>query len=298
MRGTISLVLLKALGCLPLGINRLLGRLVGTLYWHCSKKVRHISQVNLSLCFPEKSVSWQRKTAKSGIINMAVTLLESPVLWRMSAAQLLELCENPEDFAPLYQAQDQGDGVVVSTPHLGNWELSGLLYAIQRPLTALYRPPKITAVDTFIRDGRQTTGATLVPTTGRGVKALTRALLSGTAIGILPDQEANPDNGVFTPYFATQAYTMTLLPKLAQRRNSPVFLIYLARPNGTDQRKYRVHVQKIEDAIYDEDISTACSAMNNAIEEMIRHNPGQYNWAYKRFNQTPGVEEKYREYKN
>jgi len=160
-------------------------------------------------------------------------------------------------------------------------------------VTALYRPPKLKAIDNFIRDGRESTGATLVPTNTKGVIALTRALLSGTAAGILADQEATPDNGLFTPYFDTQAYTMPLLPKLAQRRRSPVFLIYLASPNSANKRKYRFHVKKIEDAIYDPDLTIACTAMNKAIEQMIRINPGQYNWAYKRFNVTPGVEEKY-----
>ncbi len=297
MRDTLLLGLLNGLARLPLRVNRILGRAVGNIYWHCSKKVRHISLVNLSLCYPEKNLAWQRKIAKSGVINMAITLLESPALWRMNATQLRNIIENPEDFDPIFKMQDEGNGLVLSTPHLGNWELSALFYATHRPVTALYRPPKITTIDQFIRAGRESTGATLVPTNTKGVIALTRTVLSGGAAGILADQEASPGNGLFTPYFATQAYTMSLLPKLAQRKKSPVLIMYIESPSAAGSRKYRLHVKKISDAIYDPDLTVACTAMNRAIEEMIRINPGQYNWAYKRFNVTPGIEEQYRAFK-
>jgi len=294
MRDTLSLALLKFLGLLPLGINHVFGRTMGHIYWLCSKKVRHISMTNLSLCYPEKDSAWHTRIARSGVVNMAITLIESPVFWRLSESQLLNLCENPNEFDSAYQAQDERKGLVICTPHLGSWELTGLLYSMQRSLTALYRPPKIEAINEFVKTGRGRTGTRLVPTTASGVKKLTRALLSGDAIGLLPDQEANPDNGVFTPYFATEAYTMTLLPKLAQRKKSAVFICYLERLKGN--KRYRLQVEKIDNDIYDTDIVVACTAMNQAIEKVIRRNPEQYNWAYKRFNRTPGIEQRYREF--
>jgi len=186
MRDAILLALLNFLGWLPLKLNRLLGRTIGNLYWFCSKKVRHISAINLALCYPDKDPTWRARVAKSGVINMAMTLLESPVLWRLSGEQLVALCENPEAFNPLYIAQDEANGSVVGTPHLGNWEITALLYTEVRPVTALYRPPKIAALDEFIKNGRQHTGVSLVPTNGSGIRQLTKALLKGQAAGILP----------------------------------------------------------------------------------------------------------------
>ena len=182
----------------------------------------------------------------------------------------------------------------MATPHLGSWEISGLLYAVLRPITFLYRPPKMRSIDEFVQRCRMSTGANLAATDASGVKKLVAALKNGTCIGVLPDQEAIAGSGVFTPYFTTQAYTMTLLPKMAQRRNSPAYLFFLERTGSKPD--FRMHTLKLSDDIYSKDMTVACTAMNKAVEQLIRINPEQYNWAYKRFNETPGIQELYKQY--
>lgn len=290
------LFLLNCLSHTPLGFNRWLGKVIGTIYWHSSKRVRHVSSVNLELCFPDQSAEWREQTAKSGVINMAMTLLESPVLWKMPRERLLSLCENIDAFDEASKDQDRNEGILLATPHLGCWEYAGLIYASLRPVTYLYRPPKLKAIDEFIQRGRMSTGSTLATTDALGVKKLVATLRQGGAIGLLPDQEANAGSGVFTPYFATQAYTMTLMPKMAQRRNSPAYLYFMERT--LSKPDYRLHALKLADEIYSKDMTVACTAVNSAIEQLIRIRPEQYNWAYKRFNETPGIQEEYNRYKS
>ncbi len=295
MRTKLSLFLLTCLSHTPLGFNRTLGKILGTIYWHTSKRVRQISNVNLTLCFPEKSPEWHQRIGKSGVINMAMTILESPVLWNMPKDRLLSLCENIEAFDSAAMDQDLGNGIVMATPHLGCWEYTGLIYATLRPTTYLYRPPKMRSIDEFVQRGRMSTGAALASTDPSGVKKLVATLRESGCIGLLPDQEANAGSGVFTPYFATEAYTMTLLPKMAQRRNSPTHMCFMERTHS--KPSYRLHTVKLPDEIYAKDMLTACTALNAAIEKLIMINPEQYNWAYKRFNETPGIQEQYNLYK-
>src|SRR5699024_4007629 len=93
----------------------------------------------------------------------------------------------------LDEARRQGRGVIVLAPHFGNWEILNFWLSSHFPFTAMYEPPKLGELDAATRQGRERQGATLVPTSPRGVASLLKALRRSEAIGILPDQE--PDWG-------------------------------------------------------------------------------------------------------
>lgn len=282
MRNILARGLLKILSYTPLRFNQWLGRRIGSLIWKFSEKTKRIALVNLDLCFPENDQEWKINTGKKSTQSMAEALLESPCLWKMPAKKLRKLCVNPESFDEIKIAFEQKDGLIIATPHLGSWEYAGLFLADHFPTTTLYRPPRLKAIDDIIKTGRANTGATLVPTTASGIKAMTKALRENKCIGLLPDQEATPGNGIFAGFFNVPAYTMHLLPRMAQRRQSPVFLIFAERLiNG----RYRLHTNKLPPAIYEQDMQTACSSLNQVVEKLIRIKPDQYNWAYKRFRE-------------
>ncbi len=284
MRDILAPALLKLFSLTPLRFNQWLGRNTGALAWKFSGKTKHITRTNLTLCYPEKTDTWLETTGKKSTQSMAEALLESPRLWNMPAEKLRRLWSNPESFDPIRKAYAQNQGLIVATPHLGSWEFAGLMLADHFPTTTLYRPPRLTAIDSIIKQGRASTGATLVPTTASGIKAMAKALRKSQCIGLLPDQEAEPGNGVFADFFNVPAYTMHLLPRMAQRRNSPVFLIFAERlPQG----RYHIHVEQLPEKIYDKNMQTACACLNQIVEKMVRINPEQYNWAYKRFREMP-----------
>ena len=291
MRELMARFFLFLLGITPLSFNRWLGKKAGILAWKKSAKNRHIALTNLKLCFPEKDSQWHESVAKKSFQHMAITLIESPKLWKMSRENILSLCTNYEAFDAVSNDYNKGQGLIIATPHMGCWEYGGIIFACIHPLTNLYRPPRMASIEKTITRGRSNTGAKLVPTNISGIKALARALKNGEAIGMLPDQEATIDNGVFAPLFSVAAYTMTLLPKLAQRRNSPVYFFFIERLEG--KLGYRIHRHKANPGIYSKDSKTACIAMNKDVEAIIRLMPEQYNWAYKRFNITPDGKQLY-----
>lgn len=280
MRNILAPALLKLFALTPLGLNQWLGRRIGSLVWRFSEKTKQISLTNLDLCFPEKDHSWREDSGRKSTQAMGEALLESPCLWKLPVEKLRKLCINPESFDEIKIAFKKSQGLIVATPHLGSWEYAGLFLADHFPTTTLYRPPRLKAIDGIIKKGRANTGATLVPTTTSGIKAMTKALRENKCIGLLPDQEATSGNGVFADFFNVPAYTMHLLPRMAQRRDSAVFLIFAERyPRG----RFRLHVTKPGADIYSKDMQKACASMNQAVEKLIRINPKQYNWAYKRF---------------
>ena len=280
IREKLALMLLHIFSQTPLRLNQAIGRSLGKLAWHLDKRYPRIAQVNLKLCFPDRSPEWVRKTAKSCVEEMLTSLIEAPRLWRLSKKELNERLENPEILEEILVRYHQGNGLVIAAPHLGSWEYIGLLFAAHTQMTNLYRPPRMKSLNDFIKRGRKNSGAQLVPTDGSGVRALSKALAKGQCTGILPDQEPEAGSGEYADFFGQPAYTMYLLPRLVRKRKTPVAFIYAER---LDKGRFRLHYERADADIYSTDIKKACRSINRHIEHLVIQNPEQYNWTYKRF---------------
>ena len=293
MRNNAVRAAVALLAALPWPLLHGLGWLVGRASLRCSSKLRLIADINLHICFPEKSEEEKQRLLKVSLVENARTLLEMPKMWR----------ENPEKWADRVQpvsadnaemprrALAKGKGLLVIAPHLGNWEV-GILYLPRiSPVTALYRPPREKLMEDIMLSGRSAAGGTLVPTSVSGIKTLYKALRRGEMVCILPDQQPKGGEGggnLFAPFFGHQALTITLLSRLARKSGAPVLSLFYERLPG--RRGFRQHWLEPPEAIYSEDEKTSVAAMNQAIEECIAVCPEQYQWSYKRFaTRPPGV---------
>lgn len=292
MATLLARALLHLFGRLPLRVNQVLGGLLGALIWALAPKLRRITLANLALCFPGHGEAWRRRVGRRSLIESTRALTEAPWLWRQNAARLRALLQRGEGHELLESTGVNGEAVI-ATPHLGSWEFAGLCLAALRPTTALYRPPRMRALDGLIRASRAHTGSRLVPTTPAGIRALRRALERGEVAGLLPDQTPKGNGGVFAPFFGHPVYTMRLLASLAQRQRSPVVLAFCERlPRA---RGFRVHCVAAGEAIHSADPEVAATELNRCIETLVRRCPEQYLWSYRRFaKRPPGMADPYR----
>jgi KDO2-lipid IV(A) lauroyltransferase len=291
MKGVFISSLLYLVGHLPLRVNHTLGGFLGWLLWLINGRDRKTCETNLRLCFPDKDPQWIATTARRSLIETGKTLTEAPVLWYASREKIQHLVKAVSDMPAVEKAIKQGKGAILCSPHLGCWEMTGLYAASLYPMTSLYRPPHIKALDDILTRSRENTGARLVPTTAGGIRQLQKALERQECIGILPDQEPKGSGGVFAPFFGVQAYTMTLLTRLASERQVPVIISFAERlPEGAG---YQLHIVVPDQRIHDPDPQIAAAALNAAVEQIIRINPAQYMWNYKRFKKRPEGEESF-----
>ena len=118
-----------------------------------------------------------------------------------------------------------------------------------------------------------------------GVRSMLKSLSAGNIVGILPDQDAGDGLGVFVPLFGVSANTMVLLPRLVQRGSARVVFCWTERlPWG---RGFRLHFKPASEKMYDPDLSTAATGMNEDIEAAMRQCPEQYMWGYNRYKIRP-----------
>ena len=176
-------------------------------------------------------------------------------------------------------------GVLFLTPHLGCFEVTAQALAVRYgaahgPLTVLYRPARQDWLAGVMQQSRHRPGLETAPTSLAGVRQMMRALRSGRAVGLLPDQVPPLEMGVWAPFFGRQAYTMTLSARLAKQTGAAVVLLWgerLGRGAG-----FRIHCRELTQPLHS-DIESATGQINQEMERLIRECPQQYLWGYARF---------------
>lgn len=270
---------------------------LGPVVYRFNKRERWVTERNLTAVYPDLSNAERSTLAQHSLRHSTATMLELGHAW-MAAPDKVEasiLAVHGRD--KLDNARTDGRGVIVLAPHFGNWEVLNFWLSSHFPFTAMYEPPKISALDPVIRHGRERMGASLVPTNPRGVAALLKALKRSEAIGILPDQEPDWGSGVFAPFFGRDAYTATLLPKLVARTQARVVTGVALRIPG---KGFEIHFLDADERVYSDDDVQSATGVNASVEAAIGLSPAQYQWEYKRYRKVVQEQQQlanYRDYR-
>jgi KDO2-lipid IV(A) lauroyltransferase len=253
-----------------------LGAVLGWVIYFCTPKSAKIMRTNLKNSGLTSNNQHFNKILHENIAETGKSILETFAIWQKKETELLPLVRQAHNWSLVEDTLRLGKGIIFLTPHLGCFEITSIYYGSKHPITVLYRPPKIRALQPFILQGRARAGVTLAEANASGVRKLMQALKRGEAVGILPDQIPAAGEGEWADFFGKPAYTMTLASKLAEKTGATVIMAYgerLAHGAG-----YEIHLQKIDS------IATP-TLLNKAIETQIMQKPTQYLWRYNRYKQ-------------
>ncbi|HEX7810392.1 MAG TPA: lysophospholipid acyltransferase family protein [Burkholderiales bacterium] len=205
-------------------------------------------------------------------------------VWFRSKARAARLMVSDTSLALIAAADARGKGIIFLTPHLGCPDIAALYVSQRRPLTVLYRPPKLKMLQPLIEAGRRSASLELAPTNLHGVRLLLKALKRGNAIGILPDQAPSVGEGAWADFFGRPAYTMTLVGRLAESSGATVIMTFARRlPRGAGYAFEAIEVTEPLNG------AQGARALNAAVEQIVARAPGQYLWAYNRFKVPAGA---------
>ena len=274
-------LLFRFLSLMPLWLLHAAGWLLGWLYFWASRGYRDNFRANVA----QSGLAWD--ACKGAIGQSGMMIAEFPRVWLGSTPPLrwegLELLES---------AYSAGKGIVLLTPHMGCFELAARAIATRfssqyGDFTVLFRPGRRPAIDRLLESARAGAGLKTAATNLAGVRQLMRALRSGKAVGLLPDQVPPADMGVWSPFFGRPAYTMTLAARLALQSEALMILVWVERrPWGAGYvlRLSAMHKPSTPD------VDEAVAQINRAMETLIRQCPSQYLWSYPRYkNPVPQV---------
>ncbi len=285
MRRILIKLLLVSCSWLPLAVSHALGSVIGWGFLLIPNRAARDTKTNIGLCFPEMSRSGQRRLVRQSLVETGKTILEASVLWMRPGDKALQLIRCVDGLDVALKARAAGNGLILATPHLGAWEAAGLYCGATFSMTCLYRPLRMVELEELVHAARSRLGAKYVPAITHGIRAASMSVVKGGTVAMLPDQEPRSGSGHFAPFFGIPAYSMTLLVRLSKRTGAPIVFTYCERlPRG---RGYHLHFREAPQEIHSLDTDVAVTAMNRAVEGLIRECPAQYQWTYRRFGNRP-----------
>ncbi|NJS36796.1 MAG: lysophospholipid acyltransferase family protein, partial [Brachymonas sp.] len=200
--------LFRILARFPLWLLHGLGAILGWLAYLLSASYRRRFNENA------KKASCAQHQVRGAVAHAGRMALELPRLWLGKPVSIEWNGANWIDAAHI-----SGQGIIFLTPHLGCFEITAQAYAQRyavagKSMTVLYRPARKPWLQAILLHARNRPGLAAAPASLSGVKTLVKALRSGQALGILPDQVPPQGLGEWAEFFGQAAYTMTLPARL------------------------------------------------------------------------------------
>jgi Kdo2-lipid IVA lauroyltransferase/acyltransferase len=276
--------LYRVLACLSLRAIQFLGAILGHLFWITNSRMAKTTKANIQLCFPELSSFEQKRLSQESLIETGKTILETGACWNWPLEKcrtFIRCIDGDELFA---ERCADPRGLILLMPHLCTWEILHPVLTSHTRFTAMYKPPKIRPLDSWMQAVRNRSSATMVPANRRGVTELVKTLKAGGCIVMLPDQEPERESGDFAPFFGIETLTVSLVHGLATKTNAQLLLVNAKRLQ--DGSGFDV-VFRDANAVNTSNLRQSLAAMNALIESAVREIPAQYQWEYKRFKRRP-----------
>ncbi len=281
--------LFRLLGAMPLRVNQAIGAVLGKLAWLFSARHRRITRENLGIYGKHTHAADLGALINASISEQGKGIAELAVAWTAPVEKIYALVRTCSGWEHIDAAKTRQRAIIFVTPHLGCYEIAGRYLESRIPVTALYSPPKQRWLEPLMQQGRVRGEGRTAATGASGVRTLLKTLKAGGNIIVLPDQVPAPEeggDGVWVDFFGRPAYTMTLLPRLAQSADAVVLFFFAERlPRGEG---YHVHIEPLPDA-YSPDKHIAARQTNAMVEALITMAPTQYLWGYNRYKHPAGA---------
>ena len=284
MGGRVLLGVLWLLHWLPLGVQAVLGNLLGRAGWRLVRSRRRVALRNLELCFPELAASERERLAREHFRWLGRSLLERGLLWYASPERLKRLIRVEGD---VRLAERSDRPVMWLAPHFMALDVAGasVLLFQKRKAISIYQAQSDPVMDQALRRGRLRFGNAEIFSRDDAGKALFRAIRKGDAFFNLPDMDFGTRDAAFVPFFGVPAVTLLAPSRLAKALDMIVQpIVAEILPGG---QGYRVRYEEPWRDFPTDDPVADAARMNRWIESEIRRNPAQYLWVHRRFKTRP-----------
>ncbi len=256
---------------------------MGWVTWQLNSRSVITSHKNIAICFPEMDDSQQKSLVRQSCIHTGMVFTESAWIWKNSPEKLNPLIESIEGLHLIEAAQEKGNGVILTGPHLGNWEALLSWGGMTLPSSVMYRIPKISEMDETLREARLKTGVQLIVGDRSSVRQMLKVLKSGEVFMLLSDQKPVANSGVFANFFHRPAYTMVLIHRLIEKTNAELLFFHAQRT----RHGFKIIVHQSEFNRHEPDPEKFATGLNKMLEKQIRSCPEQFEWSYRRFRPQP-----------
>ena len=245
-------------------------------------RLRRTALRNLAMALPELGADGHTRIADGVFASIARLLVAFARFPRMRGERVKRWIRY-EGYEHFERAAARGKGVLFATAHLGNWELSAFAHALlSAPMHVVVRPLDNPLIDRLVARRRALSGNRLIEKKDFA-RPILAALRRNEAVGVLVDQNAAPESGVFVDFFGVPACAATGMARLAARSGAAVIPGF-ALWQGEEQR-YVLRFYPPVEITGDAEKDTA--ELQKVLENVIREHPDQWLWIHRRWKTRP-----------
>jgi len=245
--------------------------------------------LNLAMAFPDRTPEEQARIVEGvfrSVARVMVSFARFPTITKANIHEWIRY----EGYEHFEQALRQGKGVLFATAHLGNWELSAFAHALlSAPMHVVVRPLDNRLIDALVESRRASSGNHIISKKDFA-RSILQALKNNEAVGILVDQNAGLNDGVFVDFFGIPACAGVGFAKLAAHSGAaviPGFALW-----SETERKYILKFYAPLPVSGDAALDT--QVLHSHLESVIRQYPDQWIWLHRRWKtRPPGSKELY-----
>jgi KDO2-lipid IV(A) lauroyltransferase len=295
----VARILFGFLSILPRGGALFVCNIVSRLGYHALGSLRRVGFRSLEIAFPEKSHKERAAMLKGTFQSLGRVLAETSQFMKMSPADVEKIFDLnlDEELRQLYHVNKHDHrGVLITTGHLGNWEMLVFGFAaIHEPISFLARPLDNPLIENLTMRIRTRFGNRPINKTNSALLAV-KILREGGMLGALSDVNAHPKEGVFVPFFGVEACTISGPAIMAIRSDAVILPAFCVWDHKTNKYRF-VRGKLIEPCRTGDrktDIIATTAAYTAEIEKLVRDHPEQWLWIHKRWKtRPPGEKELY-----
>ncbi len=231
-------------------------------------------------------ITLAREIVRKSFMNLGMSAVEFIRLPKIKA-RISDYIDFPEESRKtLREALSRGNGVILMTSHMANWELAAaVVISSGFPLHAVYTPQSNKDAEAIISDIRTHTMKMNIIDNHKSLREIFKTLKSNGIVVIMQDLDARKD-GVITNFLGLPASTHDGIIKLYQKFHCPIVPAHYVR----DKKNFSHHVVTMPEILSDREnfSENGLEICNEVIESWIRERPDLWLWLMDRWEFTLG----------
>jgi len=268
---------------LPYRLSSGVGSLSGSLVYFLLPQVRRQSAFNLANALGAEKTPRELTVINQKVFkNLGRNLTEALNVSRLHKDNIDKYvkCDNLKLFSDL---RENGKGVIVLSPHFGNWELVPVYAALKGyPVNVIARRLYYEKFEELISRIRAENKINVIYRDQPARKIL-NVLKANEILGILPDQDVDSVEGVFVDFFGQPAYTPSGPVALAMANNTPLVTCFLVREGNCHRLIIEEPISLENTGDKERDIKVNTEKWSKVFETYIRRYPEQWVWMHRRW---------------